>query len=195
MTHTLLDIGSSLVRTRREAGISQKELAERIGTSQQQIARWESSGYRGASLARTSAVAEALRVCDAPGFARPIAEEGPAAYVTRMARGTQEARLANPVHDLGDIAARIRRRGDEFAALGLARIGVFGSFALGEQTIDSDVDLLVEFSRRPVGLAYMEPPQFAEAVLGRSVDWVEPRLTQERIRERVLSEVIYVWEA
>lgn len=69
-----------------------------------------------------------------------------------------------PARDLGEIAARIRARGADFSARGLPRIGVFGSFARGEQTPDSDVDLLAEFSDKPSGFEYMEPPAFAEPV-------------------------------
>jgi predicted nucleotidyltransferase len=59
-----------------------------------------------------------------------------------------------PAKDLGEIVARIRARGADFSARGLSRIGVFGSFALGDQTPDSDVDLLVEFSDKPSGFAW-----------------------------------------
>ena len=45
---------------RNESGLSQKELAMRIGTSQQQISRLESPGYEGHSLSMLRRVAEAL---------------------------------------------------------------------------------------------------------------------------------------
>lgn len=38
---TLLDIGTTLVGVRRAQGITQHDLGERVGASQQQIARWE----------------------------------------------------------------------------------------------------------------------------------------------------------
>lgn len=188
---TVLNIGPHLVNARRTAGVSQRELAERVGTSQQQIARWEAAGYRSASLERVDAVAEALGVATlSPAAAPPVAAETSATYATPAASS-----VTTPARDLGEIAARIRMHASEFARHGLSRIGVFGSFALGEQTPTSDVDLLVEFARKPTGLAYMSAPDLAEEILGRAVDWIEPERLRPQLRERVVREVVYVWEA
>jgi predicted nucleotidyltransferase len=193
---TILDIGSSLASARRAAGLSQRELAQRLGTSQQQIARWEATGYRSASLARVAAAGEALGVTAPSALANlPLAAETLAAYSTAPAAQASETPTTLPARDLGEIASRVRAHAGELREYGLSRIGVFGSFALGEQTPDSDVDLLVEFSAKPEGFAYMEPPAFAEEILGRAVDWVEPQLLRPRLRDRVLREVVYVWEA
>ncbi|OQY09768.1 MAG: hypothetical protein B6I30_09355 [Desulfobacteraceae bacterium 4572_187] len=45
---------------RKEAGLSQKELARKVGTSQQQISRLESPSYQGHSLSMLRRVAEIL---------------------------------------------------------------------------------------------------------------------------------------
>ncbi len=45
---------------RRESGMSQKDLAEKVGTSQQQISRLESPSYEGHSLSMLRKVAEVL---------------------------------------------------------------------------------------------------------------------------------------
>jgi transcriptional regulator with XRE-family HTH domain len=45
---------------RKKSGLSQKELARRIGTSQQQISRLESPSYEGHSLSMLRRVAEIL---------------------------------------------------------------------------------------------------------------------------------------
>ena len=52
---------------------------------------------------------------------------------------------------------------------------LFGSFARGEETEDSDVDVLVQFDRSfPIGLlAYMRMHRELEERLGRKVDLVE----------------------
>lgn len=187
----ILKIGSHLAAARREAGVSQRELAERLGTSQQQIARWEATGYRSARLERADAVAEALGVATSPPAAAPmIAAETSAAYAPSATSSP-----AAPARDLGEIAARIRAHAEQFSQHGVSRIGVFGSFALGEQTPASDVDLVVEFARRPTGLAYMSAPDLAEEILGRTVDWVESQRLRPRLRDRVMREVVYVWEA
>ncbi len=54
------DIAIQLVSLRRKAGLSQKELAKRVRTSQQQISRLESPSYEGHSLSMLRRVAEVL---------------------------------------------------------------------------------------------------------------------------------------
>jgi len=54
------DVALELAALRKESGLSQKELAERVGTTQQQISRLESTSYEGHSLSMLRRVAEAL---------------------------------------------------------------------------------------------------------------------------------------
>ncbi len=54
------DIALQLTALRKEAGLSQKELARRTGTSQQQISRLESPAYEGHSLSMLRKVVRAL---------------------------------------------------------------------------------------------------------------------------------------
>jgi len=54
------DVAIQLTSLRRQAGLSQKELASRVGTSQQQISRLESPSYQGHSLSMLRRVAEVL---------------------------------------------------------------------------------------------------------------------------------------
>jgi transcriptional regulator with XRE-family HTH domain len=54
------DIAIQLVSLRKKAGLSQKELAKRVRTSQQQISRLESPFYEGHSLSMLRRVAEVL---------------------------------------------------------------------------------------------------------------------------------------
>ena len=54
----------ALVRTaRREAGLTQRELAERVGTTQSAIARWEA----GAESPRLDTLSSLLRACGIEG--------------------------------------------------------------------------------------------------------------------------------
>jgi predicted nucleotidyltransferase/DNA-binding XRE family transcriptional regulator len=200
------DIGTTLLRTRRAQGISQRELGERLGVHQQQIARWEAVSYRTAPLTRIESAARALGLRVSVQAAGPdaalLAAEAPAAYGAAGPRGATSpgagpvvAGAVTPVRDLGEIAARIRANGavlkDRYH---LDRIGVFGSFVYGEQTPESDVDLLVE-TEDPGGFRFVEAADFAEGVLGRHVDFVRPHLLKERLRVRVLEEALYVWTA
>jgi len=52
---------------------------------------------------------------------------------------------------------------------GVKRIAVFGSFAKGRSTEDSDVDIVVEF-KHPIGLKFMELAEYLEKLLCRKVD-------------------------
>jgi ribosome-binding protein aMBF1 (putative translation factor) len=65
---TILALGSfeefprALVQARIAEGISQKELAKRLGLKEQQIQRYEATEYASASLARVAAVIRALGI-------------------------------------------------------------------------------------------------------------------------------------
>ena len=54
------DVALQLAALRRREGLSQKQLARRLKTSQQQISRLESPGYEGHSLSNLRRVARAL---------------------------------------------------------------------------------------------------------------------------------------
>jgi len=74
----------------------------------------------------------------------------------------------------------------------VSEIGVFGSYARNEQTPDSDLDILVNFSR-PVGfISFMELEQHLQHLLGVKIDLVTRAALKPRIGERILKEVKYV---
>jgi predicted nucleotidyltransferase len=73
----------------------------------------------------------------------------------------------------------------------VSRIGYFGSFVNGEQTKNSDLDLLVEFSQ-PVGWGFFTLERFLEQSLGLPVDLVTKNALKERIKETILNQVIYI---
>jgi ribosome-binding protein aMBF1 (putative translation factor) len=54
------DVALQLAALRQQAGLSQKELARKLKTSQQQISRLESPGYEGHSLSMLRRVAKVL---------------------------------------------------------------------------------------------------------------------------------------
>lgn len=56
------DVALQIAALRQQAGLSQKDLAKLLNTSQQQISRLESPGYDGHSLRMLRRVAEALDV-------------------------------------------------------------------------------------------------------------------------------------
>jgi uncharacterized protein len=67
-------------------------------------------------------------------------------------------------------------------------IGIFGSFARGEETEESDVDILVEFSA-PVGWEFIDLKEYLQEILGRPVDLVTKNALKIQLKKRILEEV------
>lgn len=90
------DVALQIAALRRQAGLSQKQLAQRVKTSQQQICRLESPGYEGHSLSMLRRVAQELhahvRVVLEPENSEDHVAETPARYWTR--RRTAPNRVA-----------------------------------------------------------------------------------------------------
>jgi len=59
------------------------------------------------------------------------------------------------------------------AKYGVKRIGVFGSYAKGQPSDESDVDIVVEFER-PIGFRFVEFAEYLERLLGQDVDVLTP---------------------
>lgn len=69
-------------------------------------------------------------------------------------------------------------------------LSLFGSVARGEAGQDSDVDILVEFSR-PIGIFQFVRLKCAlEAALGRPVDLATPSSLKPQLRDQILKEAI-----
>ena len=74
---------------------------------------------------------------------------------------------------------------------GIRELGVFGSYARGEQKKGSDVDILVEFSTVP-GLQFAALELTLEGMLGAKVDLVRKKTIRPELRESILRDVVYV---
>ena len=62
--NVVADLPTVLIKARIARGLTQKDLAERVGLKQQQIQRYEATDYASARLARIKEVASALRAPD-----------------------------------------------------------------------------------------------------------------------------------
>jgi transcriptional regulator with XRE-family HTH domain len=95
------DVALQIVALRQQAGLSQKELAKLLKTSQQQISRLESPGYEGHSLSTLRRVAEALHARVRVVF-EPVEEAtGMAVAEPPVPRPTQQTRASEkPGFDL-----------------------------------------------------------------------------------------------
>jgi len=69
-------------------------------------------------------------------------------------------------------------------------LGIFGSYARGEQTEASDMDFLVEFERATFD-NYFDLKFFLEDLFGRKVDLVFKDTIKPRIRSTILEETVY----
>ncbi len=70
------------------------------------------------------------------------------------------------------------------------KIGVFGSFARGEQNRHSDIDIIVEFSK-PIGWEFYDLQDYLKYILKKDVDLVTKKALKPQIRKIILSEVKY----
>jgi hypothetical protein len=73
----------------------------------------------------------------------------------------------------------------------VSRIGYFGSYATGQHTDNSDLDLLVEFSQ-PIGWEFFTLERFLEQSLGLPIDLVTRNALKEQIKESILNQVRYI---
>jgi len=187
-------IGLALVAARRACGLPQKSLAERVGVRQQQVARWESSCYAGASIDSVARVAEALGCailledgCEDCTRGALVAES------TGQYSSCGRAVGAEPVRDLAALIRRIRSIVEELQErFGVRRVDVFGSFATGEQDEFSDVDVLLDFERPTVHHLLGAERRLSEA-LARPVEAGTLDGLNPRVLERVMGERVRVW--
>ena len=71
------------------------------------------------------------------------------------------------------------------------RIAIFGSYVRGEQTNESDIDILVEFIE-PVGFLFIHLADFLENILGTKVDLLTPDAIKPNREKYIMEELIYV---
>jgi predicted nucleotidyltransferase/DNA-binding XRE family transcriptional regulator len=163
-----------VLRRAREAGrLSQNDLARLAGVAQSVISAYE-SGHRDPALTTLAKLVEAtgqqLVIDVAPG-SRP----GPGLPDTPLGRRLRRRRRA-----VLDVADRY----------GAANVRVFGSVARGEDTAQSDVDLLVDLHSGIglVGLAGLA--RELSQLLGAPVDVVPADGLKPRVKANVEAEAI-----
>lgn len=104
--------------------------------------------------------------------------------------------MTQAVKDKAEIKKFILDNRGTIEGYGAKQLGIFGSFVRGEQTKESDVDLLVSFKKEKktydnfIDLAY-----FLEDGLGREVELVTDKSLSPYIGPYILKEVEYVIES
>jgi len=94
------------------------------------------------------------------------------------------------------IKARLAKKRDYLAAeFGVRKIGLFGSYEKGTARADSDIDLVVEFSR-PTGFRFFTLAEYLEELLGAPVDILTPAgiegIRVPRVAKEIRESVAYV---
>jgi predicted nucleotidyltransferase len=77
----------------------------------------------------------------------------------------------------------------------VAMIGVFGSMARGEATEDSDIDLLVKFSKGKSLLTLVRLEREISTVLDRKVDLLTEAAISPYLRDRIKRELRVIYES
>jgi predicted nucleotidyltransferase len=77
---------------------------------------------------------------------------------------------------------------------GARRIGVFGSYARGEQRPDSDLDVLVDFSDRKSLLTLVRIERELSETLGVKVDLLTEQAISPYLIDRIKSELKVIYQ-
>jgi predicted nucleotidyltransferase/DNA-binding XRE family transcriptional regulator len=164
-----MNVGALIRDARTRAKLSQATLADRAKTSQPAIARYES----GAASPSLSTLERIL-----------------AASNTSLVLSTPQRRRHARQTSSGNRLALIRGLRDRLVAAagrhGIRDLRVFGSVARGEDTRESDVDLLVNLDPERTLLDVIGFQQEAEDILGIGVDVAVLRMMKQRVRERAM---------
>lgn len=73
---------------------------------------------------------------------------------------------------------------------GVKDIGLFGSYAMGDFTDTSDIDILVELER-PIGWKYFDLEKFLANLFNKKIDMVTKNALKADMKPTVLRQVLY----
>jgi uncharacterized protein len=164
-----MDAAGLIRQARTKAGMTQTQLARAAGTSQPAVAAYE-SGQRSPSV-RT---------------------------LNKLIRATgatlQMSVTAAPAAG-GELLGRLRSKQPQIRGLarerGITNLRVFGSAARGTHTMESDIDLLVDFDVESRGvLSLVSFAREVSQLMGRPVDVSTPQMLKSAVRRRALVEAV-----
>ncbi len=91
-----------------------------------------------------------------------------------------------------DIMHRIREHDDFLLSHGIKRIGLFGSYARGEQNKQSDIDFVVEFDEGKKNYDnFIDLCFFLENILGKKIDLLTEESVSPFMRPYIEKEILY----
>ena len=98
--------------------------------------------------------------------------------------------LMEPVRTKAEVIARLHAQRAQLRALGVAQLGLFGSFVRDEAGPESDVDLLAALDSHALTLnGYFAVSDFLEDLLGRPVEVLTRDGLSRHIGPHILREV------
>ncbi|RKX39906.1 MAG: nucleotidyltransferase [Verrucomicrobia bacterium] len=98
--------------------------------------------------------------------------------------------MPNKVENKEQVLQCIRASKEKIEALGVQRMGLFGSFATGKQTAKSDVDIFVDFvPSQHTFDNFMDLSFLLERLFGRDVELVTPESLGPYMGPHILEEV------
>lgn len=89
-----------------------------------------------------------------------------------------------------EILNQIETHGQELRALGVRRLGLFGSVVRGEATESSDLDFVVEMEQKTFD-AYMDIKERLETLFKRRIDLIPADSIKPTLKARILRETVY----
>jgi len=100
--------------------------------------------------------------------------------------------MVSTVQSKEQIFELLRQNQAQVKALGVTRIGLFGSFVRGESSPESDVDLLVEFEQGKKSFDnFMQLSFLLEGLFQRRVELVTQEALSPHLGPRILENVEY----
>lgn len=81
---------------------------------------------------------------------------------------------------------------DIYAKFNVKSLAVFGSVAKGTASADSDIDILVSYTKTPGFFEFLNLKEYLETLLGKRVDLVTEKALKKQLRKQILQEAIRV---
>jgi uncharacterized protein len=97
--------------------------------------------------------------------------------------------------DRRDIITRLRENEAELRARGVAHAALFGSRARGEESADSDTDIMIEIDpEAPVGVyEYVRIKEYIASLFEGQVDIVDREGLKPYVRSAVTADAVYAF--
>ena len=90
-----------------------------------------------------------------------------------------------------EVIQRLADHRSELDRFGVKSLALFGSVAREEETPESDIDILVDFSRSGGLFEFIQLKNYLEELLGHPVDLVTRDALKPQLRQRIIREAIH----